>query len=121
MFEEITDKIEKDIEQLKGYEIHGGKNLDEFREFILEYKNYIEKFQKNIASQIFKINNEKAFKLLPWLNDYFEKLIKDLEAWGLLILLTPSKTPSDLIKSVSTFIMNETRDINMYIQLFKSI
>ncbi|WP_287961355.1 hypothetical protein [Acidiplasma sp.] len=70
MFEEITDKIEKDIEQLKGYEIHGCKNLDEFREFILEYKNHIEKFQKNIASQIFKINNEKDFKLLPLLDDY---------------------------------------------------
>ena len=120
MFEEITDKIEKDIERLKGYEIHGGENLDDFREFILEYKNHIENFQNKIASQIFKINNEKAFTLLPLLDDY-EKWIKDLEAWSLFILSKPSNTPSDLIKSISTLIMNETRDINMYIQLFKSI
>ena len=91
MFEEITDKIEKDIERLKGYEIHGGENLDDFREFILEYKNHIEYFQSKIASQIFKINNEKAFTLLPLLDDY-EKWIKKLEAWSLFILSKPSNS-----------------------------
>ena len=120
MFEEITDKIEKDIERLKGYEIHGGKNLDDFREFILEYKNHIENLQSKIASQIFEINNEKAFMLLPLLDDY-EKWIKNLEAWSLFILSKPSNTPSVLIKSISTLIMNETKGINMYIQIFKSI
>ena len=91
MFEEITDKIEKDIERLKGYEIHGGENLDDFREFILEYKNHIENLQSKIASQIFEINNEKAFMLLPLLDDY-EKWIKNLEAWSLFILSKPSNS-----------------------------